>query len=92
MGHGLDSCGLSFEQVACSGDFGNKPVLSIKCEEFLDYVRKCWLFKYNYFIQLIISWLFNNSISYFAIYVRIVYFFPLFATQLLLVLKSYSFK
>ena len=41
MGRGLDSCGLGYEQVACSGELGNKPALSIKCVGFLDYMKNC---------------------------------------------------
>ena len=70
MGHGLDSCGSRQEQVADCGELGNKPVLSIRCDEFLDYMRKCWLFKYNYPIQSIISLVVNQLLSYFVSYVR----------------------
>jgi len=56
--------------VADCGDLGNKPVLSIRCDEFLDYMRKCWLFKYNYPIQSIISLVVNQLLSYFVSYVR----------------------
>ena len=36
MGYGLDRAGTGKGQVAGTGDCGNEPSGSIKCEEFLD--------------------------------------------------------
>jgi hypothetical protein len=41
VGHGLDSSGSRYGQVACSCECGNEPSCSIKCREFLDQLRNC---------------------------------------------------
>jgi len=44
-GHGLDRSGSGWRQVAGTCECGNKPSVSIKCGEFLDYLRTGYLFK-----------------------------------------------
>jgi hypothetical protein len=41
MGHGLDRSGLGQGQVTGSDKYGNEPSCSIKCGEFLDWLRTC---------------------------------------------------
>jgi hypothetical protein len=44
-GCGLDRSRSGQEQAADSCECGNEPSGSIKCREFLDYLRTCWLFR-----------------------------------------------
>ena len=43
--HGLDPAGTGQGQVAGTCEFGNDPSDSIKCWEFLDYLKTGQLFK-----------------------------------------------
>ena len=45
MGHGLDRSGSGYGQVAGCCECGNKPPASTKCEESLDQLRICYLFR-----------------------------------------------
>jgi len=44
-GHGLDQCGSGEGQVADTCECGNEPSGYIKCGEFFDWLRTCYLLK-----------------------------------------------
>ena len=44
-GHGLDGAGSRWGQVAGTGECGNEPSCSLKCGEFIDWLKTGWLLK-----------------------------------------------
>jgi hypothetical protein len=47
LGHGPGRCGSGQRQVSGICECGNEPLSSIKCGEFLDQHRTCWLVRKN---------------------------------------------
>ena len=45
LGYGLGRAGSGQGQVAGTRDCGNEPSGSIKCGEFLDWLKTCWLLR-----------------------------------------------